>query len=100
MNSKDAMPLEDPFESVYPDGGEVRRRRHENGWPPARLIATIEETHQKSTGLVATISPILLQGIEDNNEAIPYETLCLIADGLDCDPVDILLPEGEENDDD
>lgn len=96
MRRNDPMPLDDPFETVRPDGGEVRRRRHENGWPPAELITAIGKARRAATGLVETISPILLQGIEERDETIPYETLCLVADGLGCDPVDILRPPGEE----
>lgn len=96
MRRNDPMPLADPLETVRPDGGEVRRRRHENGWPPSELIAAIGKVHRVATGLVETISPILLQGIEDRDETIPYETLCLVAGGLGCDPVDILRPPREE----
>lgn len=98
MQSRNAGTMEDAFESVRPDGGEVRRRRVENGWGPSKLISEIARAHRIATGLVETISPVLLRNIEDANEIVPYETLCLIADGLDCDPIDILLPEEDEED--
>ena len=67
------------------------RRRTEQGWPPRYLIEAIGEACLRATGLRKTITPNLLLGIEDHNETIPYETLCLVADGLRCDPVDILM---------
>ena len=42
-----------------------------------------------ATGLPDTITPNLLLGIEEQNERIPYTTLCMLARGLDCDPIDI-----------
>ena len=68
--------------------------------PPRGLIDAIGEASLNSTGIRKTITPNLLSGIEDHNEAIPYETLCLVADGLRCDPVDILKYDDEEEDDD
>ncbi len=85
-------------EIVRPDGQAVRRRRFERAWPPRELIEAISLASQSATGIRKTISPNLLVGIEDHNEAIPYETLCLVADGLRCDPVDILLIEEEDED--
>ena len=86
-------------EIVRPDGRAVRRRRHERAWPPRELIEAIGHAHEVATGIRKTISPNLLLGIEDHNEAIPYETLCMVADGLHCDPIDILMIENEEEDD-
>ncbi len=75
---------------VQPDGLSVRRRRHDFHWSPRDLITAIARANQIATGLSDTISPNLLQHIEEKNESIPYATLCLIARGLDCDPMDIL----------
>jgi DNA-binding Xre family transcriptional regulator len=84
-------------EIVRPDGQSVRRRRHERGWPPKDLIDAISEASETSTGIPRTITPNLLLGIEDHNEAIPYDTLCLVADGLQCDPVDILMIKRDDD---
>ncbi len=35
----------------------------------------------------------VLQGIEERGERVPYATLCLIAVGLDCNPVELVDPE-------
>jgi len=75
---------------VRPDGLSVRRRRHELQWSPRELVAAIGRASKVATGLPDTITPNLLQSIEEQNEQVPYETLCMLARGLDCDPVDIL----------
>ncbi len=75
---------------VTPAGLVVRRLRHERGWPPRTLIAAIGEASFRASGLRHTITPNLLAGIEERNERVPYDTLCLVAGGLDCDPIDIL----------
>ena len=93
------MQQQDP-EVVRPDGQSIRRRRHERGWPPRELIDAISDASEASSGIPKTITPNLLLGIEDHNEAIPYETLCLVADGLHCDPVDILMVESDDEDED
>jgi len=78
---------------VRPLGGEVRRRRHERRWSPRRLIDAIAHASRRATGIPATITPSLLAGIEERDEAISYETLCLLAAGFDCDPVDLLADD-------
>jgi len=75
---------------IVPDGLSVRRRRHDHRWSPRDLVEAIERAHFIATGLRKTIKPTLLQSIEEKNERIPYATLRLLADGLDCDPVDIM----------
>ena len=75
---------------VTPAGLVVRRLRHERGWPPRTLIEAISEASFRASGLRHTITPNLLSGIEERNEPVPYDTLCLVAGGLDCDPIDIL----------
>jgi hypothetical protein len=54
------------------------------------LIDAIGEASYRASGQRETITPHLLAGIEERNEAVPYDTLCLVAAGLGCDPVDIL----------
>jgi len=83
-------PLDDNTRRVAPDGLAIRRRRHERGWGPRDLIRAIGDASTRSSGVRETITPNLLAGIEEQGEAIPYTTLCLLAGGLDCDPVDIL----------
>ena len=77
-------------QKVTPAGLVVRRLRHERGWPPRTLIEAIGEASFRASGLRHTITPNLLAGIEERNEPVPYDTLCLVASGLDCDPIDIL----------
>ncbi len=75
---------------MTPAGLVVRRLRHERGWPPRELISRIGEANFRATGLRDTITPNLLASIEERNERIPYETLCLVASGLGCDPIDLV----------
>jgi len=79
--------------TVTPAGLVVRRLRHERGWPPRELIAAIGDASHRAGGVRETISPTLLSGIEERNERIPYETLCNLAAGLDCDPIDLLADD-------
>ncbi len=83
--------MSDPAEArpVRPNGLEVRGRRHQLGWSPRDLIRAIGEAQRRATGLPETITPHLLRGVEEQNEVIPYATLCLIAAGLDCNPIDL-----------
>ncbi len=81
------------FESerpVRPDGLAIRRLRRDRGWSRRDLLEAIAEASLRETGMRETISPNLLEGIEEKNEAIPYATLCRIASGLDCEPVELL----------
>lgn len=82
--------LDDPQRRVRPDGLSVRRLRHERGWSPRDLVDAIGCASERATGIRETITPNELSWIEEHCEMIPYATLCLVADGLDCDPVDIL----------
>jgi transcriptional regulator with XRE-family HTH domain len=79
---------------VRPDGLSVRRRRHDKGWSPRELVAAIETASFDSSGLRRTLTPNQLKAIEEQEERIPYDELLLLADGLGCDPVD-LIAEGE-----
>lgn len=76
------------------DGLSVRRRRHDNGWSPRDLVVAIETASFNSTGLRRSLSPNRLKAIEEQGESVPYAELLLLADGLDCDPAD-LIAEGE-----
>lgn len=92
------LPMYDDDTAVPPDGLAVRRRRHERGWSPRRLIDELEQRHFAATGLRATITPNLLAGIEERGETIPYETLCMLSDALDCDPIDLVSKPSDEED--
>ena len=79
---------------VRPDGLAVRRRRHDHGWSPRELIRAIENACFDASGLRRTLTPTQIEAIEERAERVSYETLLLLADGLDCDPSD-LIAEGE-----
>ncbi|MBJ19050.1 MAG: hypothetical protein GY910_00120 [bacterium] len=76
------------------DGLAVRRLRHDRGWSPRDLVAAIEEACFNASGLRRTLTPNLIQSIEERAEQISYDELLLLADGLACDPSD-LIAEGE-----
>lgn len=76
------------------DGLAVRRRRHDHGWSPRDLVFAIEEACFVASGLRRTLSPNQIQAIEEREEQITYDELLLLADGLECDPSD-LIAEGE-----
>lgn len=76
------------------DGLAVRRRRHDRGWSPRALVGAIEEASFNASGLRRTLTPNQIEAIEERAERISYEELLLLADGLDCDPSD-LIAEGE-----
>lgn len=90
--------FDEEAEWVIPDGLSVRRRRHRQAWSPRDLVDAIGLASERASGLRETITPTLLSGIEEKNERIPYATLRLLADGLDCDPVDILGHERSRQD--
>jgi transcriptional regulator with XRE-family HTH domain len=75
---------------IRPDGLAIRRLRRNRGWSRRDLLEAIAEAARRETGIRETISPNLLEGVEEGNEAIPYSTLCRIASGLDCEPVELL----------
>jgi hypothetical protein len=81
---------------VHPDGLAIRGRRHERGWSQRDLVEAIASAHERATGVRNTIRPTLLAAVEERGARIPFATLRLIADGLDCNPVELLaLPEPE-----
>ena len=81
----------DDLRPVRPDGLAIRRLRRDRGWSRRDLLEAIAEATLRETGIRETISPNLLEGIEEGNEAIPYSTLCRIASGLDCEPIALLV---------
>jgi transcriptional regulator with XRE-family HTH domain len=81
---------------VRPDGLTIRRRRRHRGWSRADLVSAIELRSREATGRAESVSRNVLQGIEESNERVSYETLCLVALGLDCNPVELLLEESAE----
>jgi transcriptional regulator with XRE-family HTH domain len=83
--------------TVRPDGLGIRRRRRRLGWSRGDLVAAIGSRSREATGVPETLTRNLLQGIEETNERVSYRTLCLIALGLDCDPVELVAPEVEES---
>lgn len=78
---------------VRPDGLAIRGLRHARGWSPRDLAAAISAAHEAATGLPARVAPRLLSAIEERNTLVAYETLCTIAAGLDCNPVEIVLED-------
>jgi transcriptional regulator with XRE-family HTH domain len=87
---------DDDRRRVRPDGLSVRARRHALGWSQRDLVEAIATAHERATGLRETVTPALLAAVEERGAAIPYTTLCLIAAGLDCNPVELLAPEEDE----
>ena len=87
----------DDDREVKPDGNSVRRLRHERGWSPRALIDEIGRVRLAATGIRETITPNLLGGIEEHDEPIPYATLCLLSDAFDCDPIDLVRLNQEDD---
>jgi transcriptional regulator with XRE-family HTH domain len=75
---------------VQLDGLAVRRRRHDHGWSPRDLVDAISNASFSASGLRRSLTPNQIQAIEERAERISYASLLLLADGLDCDPVDLL----------
>lgn len=76
---------------VIPDGLQIRGLRHDRGWSRRALVAAISEATFRESGLRETISRNVLEGVEEANEPVPYSVLCLIAAGLDRNPVELVL---------
>lgn len=85
-----------PRELVLLDGLSVRRRRHAHGWSPRDLVAAIEAASVAASGRRRTLSPNQIEAIEERAERIPYDLVLLLADGLACDPID-LIAAGERS---
>jgi transcriptional regulator with XRE-family HTH domain len=84
----------DDARPIRPDGLAIRRLRRDRGWSRRDLLEAIAAATERETGIRETISPNLLERIEEGVETIPYSTLCRIASGLDCEPVGLLLESG------
>jgi transcriptional regulator with XRE-family HTH domain len=82
---------------VRPDGLTIRRLRRHRGWSRSELSAAIARRSREASGRAESVSPNLLQGIEEANERVPYATLCLISLGLDCNPVELLGHDAATN---
>jgi len=76
------------------DGLVVRRLRHDHGWSPRDLVTEIERACFDASGLRRTLTPNQIEAIEERAERITYDQLCLLADGLDCDPIDLVADGG------
>jgi hypothetical protein len=76
---------------VVPDGSGIRRRRRERGWSQRDLVRAICDAHERATGRHLGFNLNLLHHVEEENEAVDYATLVLVAAGLDCDPVELVV---------
>lgn len=81
----------DDEQPVVPDGLQIRGLRRARGWSRRVLVRAISDATFRESGLRQTITPNLLEGIEETNEPVPYSVLCLIATGLDRNPVELVL---------
>lgn len=81
----------DDASPVVPDGLGIRRRRRRRGWSRRALVTAIAEQSIRESGVPETVSLSLLEGMEEGNEAVPYATLCRVAAGLDCNPMELVL---------
>ena len=84
---------DDDARLVRPDGLAIRGLRHARGWSPRDLATAITAAHLTATGLPVRVAPRVLSAIEERNALVSYETLCTIAAGLDCNPVEIVLED-------
>jgi transcriptional regulator with XRE-family HTH domain len=76
---------------VVPDGGGIRRRRRERGWSQRDLVRAIGAAHERATGRHVSFNLNLLHHLEEENEPVEYALVVLVASGLDCDPVELVL---------
>ncbi len=81
---------------IVPDGMQIRRLRRALGWSRRKLVQHIAEASFRESGKRETITSNLLEGIEETNEPIAYSTLCLVATGLDRNPVELVLVPEED----
>ena len=75
---------------VVPDGRSIRRLRHDRGWSRRDLCRAIARASLRASGIASSLTPNQIAGVEEHGESIPYTQLCMIAAGLDCNPVDLL----------
>ena len=83
----------DDDDTIRPDGLGIRRRRRGRGWSRADLTDAIDQRTREATGRKEPLSRNLLQGIEETNERVPYAVVSRIALALDCNPVELVLPD-------
>jgi len=82
-----------PYEDqspVVPDGTAIRRMRRRRGWSRRTLVSAIAEASFRASGLRDSVSVNVLGCMEEANEPVPYASLCLVAAGLDCNPIEIV----------
>src|SRR5678816_3622263 len=84
---------EDDARLVRPVGLAVRSLRHARGWSPRDLATAITDAHLTATGLSIRVAPRVLNAIEERNALVSFETLRVIAAGLDCNPVELVLED-------
>jgi transcriptional regulator with XRE-family HTH domain len=77
---------------VVPDGGRVRGLRRRRGWSRRALVAAVAAASERASGVPTTLSLNQLAWIEEANERVPYAMLCLLAAGLECEPVELVEP--------
>ncbi|MGH0035871.1 MAG: hypothetical protein ACQGVK_12665 [Myxococcota bacterium] len=99
MSNRPAGGFGDDGSPVTPRGGVIRKLRHERGWSPRALIDAVAQASRTASGIARTLTPNELAAIEDHDEPVPYEVLCLLADGFDCDPIDLLGEERSDEED-
>lgn len=75
---------------IVPDGLSIRRRRHDRGWSRRDLCRAIARASLRASGIATSLTPNQISGMEEHAETVPYSDLCLVAAGLDCNPVDLL----------
>jgi len=81
---------------VRTDGLAMRGRRHARGWSLRDLVEAIGDASERETGLRETLTPNVLRSMEERNARVPFATLRLVAAGLDCNPVELVAGESEE----
>lgn len=76
---------------VTPDGGTVRRMRRDRGWSRRVLAQQIARATERESGLRQTLTVNQIEWIEEASEQVDYATVCRLASGLDCNPVELLV---------
>ncbi|MDJ0788240.1 MAG: hypothetical protein QNK05_15640 [Myxococcota bacterium] len=83
------MAFEDD-DKVTPNGGTVRRLRRDRGWSRRALVKAIADATERESGVRQTLTVNQIEWIEESSERVAYATVCRIAAGLDCNPVELL----------
>ncbi|MCZ7618822.1 MAG: hypothetical protein M5U32_11130 [Myxococcota bacterium] len=82
---------------VEPDGLAIRSRRHARGWSPRDLVEAIARAHERATGVRETIRPTELAALEESGARVSVAQLRLIAGGLDCNPVELIVDRADRS---